>query len=141
MRGGSISTVLRVAFVMSFMGSWYCCMGDKGTASFYFAHFGPTACYGNDTSQIPEDNNVARASDAIWDNGAACGRQYNVTCTGTMDGTIQGSTPITCKNVSVVVKIVDNCSAGCRGTIDLAQNAFEEIAVPAAGEVYIDYEQ
>ncbi|GLJ53216.1 hypothetical protein SUGI_1134150 [Cryptomeria japonica] len=116
MRGGSI--------VMSFMCGWYCCMSDKGMVSFY-TDFGPTACYGNDTSQIPEDNNVGRASDEIWDNGAACGRQYSVTCTGT------DSTPISCKTGSIVVNIVDNCSVGCRGTMDLAQNAFEAIAVPA----------
>ncbi|XVE85577.1 hypothetical protein DITRI_Ditri17bG0101600 [Diplodiscus trichospermus] len=48
---------------------------------------------------------IAAASDAIWDNGAACGRKYKVTCIG---ATNQHPHPCIGKR-HVVVKIVDYC--------------------------------
>lgn len=79
---------------------------------------------------------IAAASDAIWDNRAACGRNYRVTCTGP---TNQG-VPQPCRG-SVVVKVVDYCPPGCAGTIDLSQEAFAIIADPNAGKVNIEYDQ
>ncbi|CAI9098654.1 OLC1v1035341C1 [Oldenlandia corymbosa var. corymbosa] len=91
-----------------------------------------SSCYGY------QDNGVmiAAASDVIWNNRAACGRNYRVTCTGP---TNQG-VPQPCRG-SVVVKIVDYCPPGCAGTIDLSQEAFARIADPNAGKVRIDYQQ
>lgn len=80
---------------------------------------------------------IAAASDAIWGNRAACGKRYRVTCTG---ATNQG-VPQPCKGTSVVVKIVDYCPPGCRGTIDLSQEAFAVIANPDAGKIKISYTQ
>ncbi|KAA8525366.1 hypothetical protein F0562_007216 [Nyssa sinensis] len=54
--------------------------GDVGTASHYSPPYLPTACFGNDPSQFPSSNLFATASEGIWDNGAACGRQYLVRC-------------------------------------------------------------
>ncbi|KAK4404475.1 EG45-like domain containing protein [Sesamum angolense] len=70
------------------------------------------------------------ASDAIWDNKAACGRSYKVTCTGATNKGV----PHPCTGQSVVVRIVDYCPPGCRGTIDLSQEAFSIIANPEAGK-------
>lgn len=39
-----------------------------------------TACFGSDLSQFPSSNLFAAAGDGIWENGAACGRQYFVRC-------------------------------------------------------------
>lgn len=78
---------------------------------------------------------IAAASDAIWDNRAACGRNYRVTCTG---GT--NAVPNPCRG-SVVVKVVDYCPPGCRGTIDLSQEAFAIMGNPDAGVVNIEYDQ
>lgn len=80
---------------------------------------------------------IAAASDAIWNNRAACDRKYKVMCTG---ATNQGD-PHPCTGKSVVVKIVDYCPAGCRGTIDLSQEAFAIIANPDAGKVKIQFHQ
>lgn len=80
---------------------------------------------------------IAAASDVIWDNRAACGRNYRVTCTGATNAGV--SQP--CTGASVVVKIVDYCPAGCRGTIDLSQEAFAVIADVNAGKIQIDYTQ
>ncbi|GMN65179.1 hypothetical protein TIFTF001_034249 [Ficus carica] len=81
---------------------------------------------------------IAAASDAIWDNRAACGRMYSVTCTGATNLGV----PQPCKGGSVVVKIVDYCPPpGCQATIDLSQEAFSQIADPNAGKINIQYTQ
>lgn len=82
---------------------------------------------------------IAAASEALWNNGAACGRMYRITCTaGTNSGVAQP-----CKaGTSVTVKIVDLCpSPGCQGTFDLSQEAFSAIADPNEGKIEIDYTQ
>ncbi|XP_055824608.1 EG45-like domain containing protein [Solanum dulcamara] len=80
---------------------------------------------------------IAAASDTIWGNRAACGRMYRVTCTGP---TNQG-VPQPCTGTSVVVKVVDYCPPGCRGTIDLSQEAFSQIANIDAGKIKINFNQ
>ncbi|CAL5399478.1 unnamed protein product [Camellia sinensis] len=89
-----------------------------------------SACYGNQDKGVM----IAAASDAIGGK-AACGRKYNVTCTGP---TNQG-VPRPCTGKSVVVTIVDYCPPGCQGTIDLSQAAFAMIADRNAGKVKIEY--
>ncbi|GLJ24489.1 hypothetical protein SUGI_0467710 [Cryptomeria japonica] len=137
MAGGGISSMWRAVFVMSFMWKWYCSMAEQGIATFYTSPYVPTACYGNDPDQFPAGDLFAAASDTIWDNGAACGRQYRITCT---DATNQGVLK-PCKSGSIVVKIVDHCPARCAGTFDLSRQAFADIADPDAGKVYINYDQ
>lgn len=78
---------------------------------------------------------IAAASDAIWNGGAVCNKSYRIKCTG---ATNQGI-PQPCRGDSVVVKIVDYCPAGCRGTIDLSQEAFSMIANPDAGKITIEF--
>ncbi|CAI9098662.1 OLC1v1035347C1 [Oldenlandia corymbosa var. corymbosa] len=103
-----------------------------GTATYYTPPYVPSSCYGF------QDNGVmiAAASDVIWDNRAACGRNYQVTCTGPTNAGV----PQPCRG-SVIVRIVDYCPPGCAGTIDLSQEAFALIADPAAGKVNIEYHQ
>ena len=81
---------------------------------------------------------IAAASDAIYNNGAACGQMYKFTCTGAANG---GANP--CKSgASVTVKIVDRCpSPGCQATFDLSQEAFSAIADTNAGKINVDYTQ
>lgn len=78
---------------------------------------------------------IAAASDVLWNNGAVCGRKYRVTCIGAAYPGVQP-----CKaGTSVVVKVVDYCPKGCRGTIDLSKEAFSAIADPNAGVIRIRY--
>ncbi|CAD6205626.1 unnamed protein product [Miscanthus lutarioriparius] len=105
--------------------------GISGTATFYTPPYTPSACFGN----AAEGTTIAAASEVFWDGGAACGDRYVVTCTG---ATNQG-VPHPCTGRSVTVKIVDLCPAGCRGTIDLSQEAFAVIADPDAGKIQIEY--
>ena len=80
---------------------------------------------------------IGAASDALWENGAACGRMYKVRCTGP---TNQG-VPEPCRG-EVTVKIVDRCpSPGCQSKIDLSHEAFSMIADPAAGKINMEYNQ
>ncbi|OMO89300.1 Barwin-related endoglucanase [Corchorus olitorius] len=86
---------------------------QDGTATFYTPPYTPSACYGYED----EGTMIAAASDEIWNNGAACGKMYQV-------------------------KIVDYCpSAGCRSTIDLSQEVFASIADPDSGVINISYQQ
>jgi hypothetical protein len=91
-----------------------------------------SACFGNAAEATTM---IAAASEVFWDGGAACGDRCMVTCTG---ATNQG-VPHPCTGGSVTVKIVDLCPAGCRGTIDLSQEAFALIADPDAGKIHIEY--
>ncbi|KAL7193713.1 hypothetical protein ACSBR2_025351 [Camellia fascicularis] len=76
-----------------------------------------SACYGYQDQWVM----IAAASDALWNNGAACGKMYSVSCTR---ATNQG-VPQPCKGGGVTMKIVDRCpSPGCQATIDLSQEAF-----------------
>ncbi|XP_050230846.1 EG45-like domain containing protein [Mercurialis annua] len=106
-------------------------LADQGTATFYTPPYIPSSCYGNSEEGVM----IAAASDALWDDRAACGRKYKVTC---LSATNQGD-PHPCTGNSVVVKIVDYCPSGCRGTIDLSQEAFAHIANPDAGKVNIAF--
>ncbi|XP_002527539.2 EG45-like domain containing protein isoform X2 [Ricinus communis] len=107
-------------------------VADEGTATFYTPPYTPSSCYGNSNEGVM----IAAASDAIWDNRAACGRKYRVTCLGATNN----GDPHPCNGNSVAVKIVDYCpSPGCQGTIDLSQEAFASIANPDAGKIKIAY--
>uniref|UniRef100_A0A7N2L900 Expansin-like EG45 domain-containing protein n=1 Tax=Quercus lobata TaxID=97700 RepID=A0A7N2L900_QUELO len=81
---------------------------------------------------------IAAASNELWGNGAACGNNYKVKC---LSGTNAG-VPHPCKdNTDVVVTIVDFCSPGCQGTLDLSQEAFAKIADRNEGKINIDFQQ
>ncbi|XP_059635784.1 putative EG45-like domain containing protein 1 [Cornus florida] len=101
-----------------------------GTATFY-SSYTPSACYGNQNHGVM----VVAASDPLWNNGAVCGKQFKVTCTGPTN-----AVPQPCTGKTVWVKVVDHCP-GCGGTLDLSREAFATIANPVAGIVKIDYQQ
>ncbi|GMI99771.1 hypothetical protein like AT4G30380 [Hibiscus trionum] len=101
-----------------------------GIATFYTKYV-PSACFGN----TPEGTMIAAAGDALWNNGAVCGKMFTVTCTGP-----RNPVPHPCTGKSVTVKIVDHCP-GCPSTIDLSKEAFTTIANPVAGIINIDYKQ
>ncbi|XP_059440102.1 EG45-like domain containing protein [Corylus avellana] len=103
----------------------------SGTATFYTVYV-PSACYGYEDQGVM----IAAVSDALWENGAACGRMYSVTCTGP---TNQG-VPQPCRG-TVTVKVVDRCPGCDANNIDLSQEAFSAIADPNAGKINIDYNQ
>merc|ERR1712137_347320 len=80
---------------------FYVSFCDVGTAAHYKPPYLPTACYGSNPAQFPSSNLFASAGEGIWDNGAACGRQYLVRC---ISAAAQG----TCiPGQTIQIKIVD----------------------------------
>ncbi|KAJ7979533.1 EG45-like domain containing protein [Quillaja saponaria] len=126
----SVRVLMMVCVAVSLTSIAY---AAEGTATFYTPPYVPSSCNGFQNDGVM----IAAASDAIWNNRAACGRSYRVTCIG---ATNQG-VPQPCKGGSVGVKIVDYCPPGCRGTIDLSKEAFSAIANPDAGKIKIRYDQ
>ncbi|KAJ7979534.1 EG45-like domain containing protein [Quillaja saponaria] len=127
----SVRVLMMVFMAVSLTSMAY---ADEGTATFYTPPYVPSSCNGFQNDGVM----IAAASDDIWNNGAACGRSYRVTCTG---ATNQG-VPHPCNGGSVVVKIVDYCPPpGCQGTIDLSQEAFANIANTDAAKITILYNQ
>ncbi|KAJ7978860.1 EG45-like domain containing protein [Quillaja saponaria] len=115
--------------------------GDVGTSAQYPPPYLPTACYGGDAGQFPSSNLFAAAGDGIWDNGAACGRQYLVRC-------ISAEQPRTCfLDQNIQVKIVDyvamaNSQPSETGTtMVLSEAAFSTIANSSATLINIEFQQ
>ncbi|GMY35487.1 EG45-like domain containing protein [Fagus crenata] len=95
----------------------------QGTATFYDPPYVPSTCYGYKDFE----DYVDAASNAIWKNGAACGKQFVVQC-------IRGTNlaPEPCSSVATIgVRIVDHCTR-CRATVNLSRRAFVAIANPHA---------
>ncbi|KAJ1390186.1 RlpA-like protein, double-psi beta-barrel domain [Sesbania bispinosa] len=106
---------------------------DVGTAARYSPPYLPT--------QFPSSNLFAAAGDGIWDNGAACGRQYLVRC-------ISAEQPRTCiPDQSIQIKIVDYASSAVSPpsvtgtTIVLSDKAFGTIANTTANLINIEFQQ
>ncbi|XP_047333525.1 EG45-like domain containing protein [Impatiens glandulifera] len=103
-----------------------------GKAS-YYTDYTPSSCYGFEN----QGTLIAAANRALFNNKAACGRRYRVTCTGrTNQGVLQP-----CRGGSVTVKIVDLCPGCAADQLDLSKEAFSAIADPNAGLINIDYVQ
>ncbi|KAK9274168.1 hypothetical protein L1049_018982 [Liquidambar formosana] len=114
---------------------------DVGTAAQYSPPYIPTACYGNDASQFPSSNLFATAGEGIWDNGAACGRQYLVQC-------ISASVPRTCiPGQTIQIRIIDRAvSSASRPTTEgvtmvLSNTAFAAIANGSRASINVEYQQ
>ncbi|KAJ6863269.1 hypothetical protein NC652_039967 [Populus alba x Populus x berolinensis] len=104
----------------------------EGIAVFYKLPYTPSKCNGNSNDGVM----IAGVSDALWNGGAACGTKYRVLC---VRGANQAPRP--CREGSVVVTVVDFCSKGCNGIINLSLDAFSRIADPDAGKVVVRYDQ
>ncbi|KAK6119484.1 hypothetical protein DH2020_002075 [Rehmannia glutinosa] len=117
------------------------CRADIGTASQYIPPYTPTACYGGDSTQFPPSNYFAAAGEGLWDNGAACGRQYLVQC-------ISAAVPQTCvPGQTIQVKIVDRAQSSVSrparegASLVLSNTAFRAIANPAVPFLNIQFQQ
>ena len=127
-------------FLVSLFFHFHTSYGDVGTAAQYSSPYFPTACYGSDASNFPSGNIFAAAGDGIWDNGAACGRQYFVRC-------INDSTPDACnQNQTILITIVDYMGqppfahSTYNTTMVLSNTAFETIANSSTASSYINIE-
>ncbi|XP_062165188.1 EG45-like domain containing protein [Alnus glutinosa] len=113
---------------------------DVGTAAHYRPPYLPTACFGSDAGQFPSSNLFGSAGEGIWDNGAACGRQYLVRC-------ISAAVPRTCiPGQTIQIRIVDRAfNSVSRPSRDgtsmvLSTTAFGTIAKSSATSINIEFQ-
>nr|XP_043630166.1 EG45-like domain containing protein [Erigeron canadensis] len=108
---------------------------DTGIGTINGPPYLPSACYGTQDQGVM----IAAANEDLYQGGAACGKYFQVTCTG---GTNLG-TPHPCTNTpTVTVMITDFCPPpGCKGDLDLSHESFSTIADPAAGGIQISYQE
>ncbi|KAL6212127.1 hypothetical protein ACLB2K_017348 [Fragaria x ananassa] len=114
---------------------------NVGTAAQYRPPYLPTSCFGSDASQFPSSNLFGSAGEGIWDNGAACGRQYLVSC-------ISAAVPKTCiPGKTIQIKIVDRALSSVSrpsrndATMVLSTTAFAAIANSSASFVNVEFQQ
>ncbi|KAL6541996.1 hypothetical protein OROGR_011482 [Orobanche gracilis] len=114
---------------------------DVGTAAQYSTPYLPSTCFQSDATEFPSSNMFGAAGEGIWDNGAACGRQYQVRCISAVE-------PRTCiPGVSIQIKIVDRAQSSVSkpsadGTsIVLSTTAFQAIANASAPLINIEFQQ
>ncbi|XP_012435659.1 putative EG45-like domain containing protein 1 [Gossypium raimondii] len=124
MKNYSLIFVCMVVCLVSFASA------KSGIATFYTKYI-PSACFKNKD----QGKMIAAAGDALWKNGAVCGKKFTVKYTGPRNGV-----PHPCTGKSVTVKVVDQCP-GCPSTMDLSREAFEIIAKPVAGIINMDYKK
>ncbi|XP_062098275.1 EG45-like domain containing protein [Humulus lupulus] len=109
-------------------------VGDVGSARSYRPPYLPTKCKGNDQEQFPEDGYFVAVSDGLWDNGASCGRRYQMRC-------ISGPKR-PCKGGSIVVQVVDFCRSNpCGTTLQLSNKAFDAISTSPNARINVEYAQ
>ncbi|XP_014499328.2 EG45-like domain containing protein 2 [Vigna radiata var. radiata] len=116
-------------------------LADVGTAAHYGPPFLPTACYGRDASQFPSNNFFGAVGEGLWDNGAACGRQYQVRC-------ISAAARGTCiPGQMIQIKIVDRAQSSVSRpslagtTLVLSSKGFQVIANASAPFINVEYQQ
>ncbi|KAK9715544.1 hypothetical protein RND81_06G172100 [Saponaria officinalis] len=119
--------VMIVAIFASFASVAF---ATAGQATFYTVYT-PSSCYGDQD----QGTMIAAVSADIFQNKAACGSMYTVTCTS---GTNLG-VAMPCRGGSVTVKVVDLCPGCSANGFDLSQEAFSVIADPNEGRINIDY--
>jgi hypothetical protein len=94
-----------------------------------------STCYGNEP---PASHGLfAAASPDIYQNGAACGTYYNITCTGATSGKADACTG----TPTVTVEIIDVCPGCSEPGFDLSETAFTQISYESVGRININYNQ
>ncbi|KAM0932589.1 putative rlpA-like protein, double-psi beta-barrel [Dioscorea sansibarensis] len=114
-------------------------LADVGTAASYGPPYNPTACYNGDPGQFPADSLFAAVGEGIWDNGAACGREYIVRCLSSATaGACLGDTTV---RVLVLDRgtLLHSSPSANDTTIVLSKPAFRKIATLSAPVVNVEF--
>lgn len=142
------SHVFFMFVIISLNTTFVTCYLEVGAASQYSSPYIPTECYSEDTTEFPPNNQFAAAGDAIWDNGAACGRQYLVRCLSVVPDNVSCANPDT-----IQVKIVDYANTAVSSpqvnpgtTMLLSNTAFEMLVNVSNGgslpsSINIEYQE
>jgi hypothetical protein len=108
---------------------------QSGEATYYTPPYTPSACFGYDAP--PSNGLFAAASPGIFQNKAACGNYYTITCTGATSGQPDACTG----NPTVTVEIIDLCPGCSEPGFDLSETAFTQISYESVGRININYYQ
>jgi expansin (peptidoglycan-binding protein) len=108
---------------------------ESGEATFYTPPYTPSACFGFDPP--PSNGLFAAASPDIYQNGAACGKFYTITCTGATSGQANACTG----TPTVTVEIIDLCPGCFQPGFDLSETAFNQISFESVGRININFNQ
>ncbi|XP_074278890.1 EG45-like domain containing protein [Silene latifolia] len=109
-------------------------LADVGTAALYRPPYLPTRCSGYSEEQLPENGFFASVGEGLWNDGAACGRQYQVRC-------ISGPHR-PCKNGNIVATVVDFCrNTPCPATLVFNDKAFSAISKSPKAVINIEFAQ
>ncbi|PPJ60466.1 hypothetical protein CBER1_03166 [Cercospora berteroae] len=103
-----------------------------GTAARYDPPYIPTKCLGSDPSQFPPGNLFVAVNEGLWDNGAACGRRYQIRC---ISGSRKG-----CNADSVDVTVVDHCR-NCRTSFELSQAVYKLLTRRPNAIIGVEYQE
>ncbi|WOL09215.1 EG45-like domain containing protein [Canna indica] len=101
---------------------------------FFDFYFSATKCPGYDQDRLPGNGLFVAAGDGIWDNGAACGRKYQLRC---LSGVGRP-----CKDGSIVVEVVDFCRVRpCPSTLVLSNRAFDAVSKIPHARINVEFAQ
>ncbi|CAD5194314.1 unnamed protein product, partial [Musa acuminata subsp. malaccensis] len=129
----SVTLFLLLSMVMLMLGELTPVRGDVGTAASYGPPYLPTKCNGYDQDQFPPSNMFAAVSDALWDNGAACGRRYMLRC---LSGPNRP-----CKDSIIRVEVVDQCTDPCPANFLLSTAAFTAVSRLNDAKINVEFAQ
>nr|QDH43458.1 plant natriuretic peptide-like 3 [Venturia pyrina] len=93
------------------------CDGPTAVAAVYPPPYLPNKCYGSRQVDIPGTQMFAAVGLALWDNGAACGRWYELRCLSAQGA---GSK---CIGPHIKVKIIEGKVGSRSPTFSLSQTA------------------
>ncbi|CAL9081024.1 unnamed protein product, partial [Musa textilis] len=127
------SVTLFLLLSMLMLGELTPVRADVGTAASYGPPYLPTKCNGYDQDQFPPSNMFAAVSDALWDNGAACGRSYMLRC---LSGPNRP-----CKDSIIRVEVVDQCTDPCPANFLLSTAAFTAVSRFNDAKINVEFAQ
>ncbi|KAE9961986.1 hypothetical protein EG328_008070 [Venturia inaequalis] len=107
---------------------------DNGKAAVYKPPYLPTKCFGATAAQIPGGNLFGAVGPQPWDNNAACGRLYDVSCLSSVGGTGK------CTGATVRIKVIDGRLGPRASQISLSMDAAAKIYT-GAGTFNFEYQQ
>nr|QDH43456.1 plant natriuretic peptide-like 1 [Venturia pyrina] len=107
--------------------------GEVGPAAVYKPPYRPNKCYGWSEDAFPSTKMFAAAGQTIWDNGAACGRWYQIRCMSPGIGS-------RCTGKTITVRIVEGKPGFRSPVFSLSQTAGAELYT-GTGRVQVEYHQ
>ncbi|KAK9280018.1 hypothetical protein L1049_013703 [Liquidambar formosana] len=106
-------------------------LGDMGTAASYDPLYLTSKCNGSDSSG--QGKMFAAVNQGLWDDGAACGRRYRLSCV---------SGPCKDMEVTIEVEVLYFCTRSlCNSTLALHKDAFADVSSSPNATIRIDFTQ